>query len=200
MSITIRRTWEVEGVLTDPTSVKLSDATATYGVKRNDTNAVVVADNTSMTNVSTGVYEYTFTEPANGLTYTAQIEIVYLGQTHRFEVDLTGSTASPSDTMTVDFTELQERIARFLFGTRTVSGLSATQQDDINDVIKDGLHAVYQAYNWSFFHPLKTITTAADDYSYALPTGYDALEGPFTNAEPRTPEPTGRPRWSAFRH
>ena len=41
--------WKVEGVLTDVTTAKLSDPTGTYGVKRNDTSAVVVADATAMT-------------------------------------------------------------------------------------------------------------------------------------------------------
>lgn len=85
---TITRTWNVGGVPTDPTSVKLSDAAGAYGVKRDDTDAVVVADGTDMTRVSAGVYEYTFTEPDSGLDYTAWVEVVYAGNTYRFEHDI----------------------------------------------------------------------------------------------------------------
>ena len=48
--------WYDNGVLVDPTSVKLSDSTGTYGVRNKATEAVVVADDTAMTNTSTGVY------------------------------------------------------------------------------------------------------------------------------------------------
>jgi len=89
---TIRRTIRVAGVLTDPTSVKLSSSDTTFGVKRNDTDAVVVADDTAMTQVSTGIYEHTFTDPANGLTYTYSMEIVYSGETYHVEDTLTGPT------------------------------------------------------------------------------------------------------------
>ena len=90
---TLYKTIKVNDVLTNPTSVKLSDVTATFGVKRNDTSAVVVADDTSMTNVSTGVYSYTFTDPADDLTYTYGIEIVYDGETYHIEDTVTGPTS-----------------------------------------------------------------------------------------------------------
>jgi hypothetical protein len=84
----------VGGVPTDPTSVKLSDATGAYGVKRDDTGAMVVADGTDMIKITVGVYAYTFDEPDPyiDLTYTAQIEVIYNGATYRFEVDLVGAT------------------------------------------------------------------------------------------------------------
>ena len=63
-------------VLTDPSSIALSSSDGTYGVKRNDTGAVVVADGTAMTQSATGVYTYTFTDPADDLTYTYATEIV----------------------------------------------------------------------------------------------------------------------------
>lgn len=76
----------VEGTLTDVTSAALSDPTGTFGVKRDDTDAVVVADGTAMTHQSTGVYTYAFTDP--GVAMTAYVEYVYLGATYRFEDDL----------------------------------------------------------------------------------------------------------------
>lgn len=90
---TVYKTIKVDDVLTDPTTVKLSDSTATFGVKRNDTDAVVVADGTAMTNVSTGVYSYTFTDPADDLTYTYAVEIVYDGETYHIEDTVTGPTS-----------------------------------------------------------------------------------------------------------
>ena len=43
--------------LFDPTSIVLSDPTGAYGVKRNDTDAVVVADEAAFTNIGVGIYE-----------------------------------------------------------------------------------------------------------------------------------------------
>lgn len=85
---TITLEWEVDGVLVDPTSVRLSNEAGTAGVVRDDTGAVVVADGTAMTREGTGVYSHTFTEPDEGLSYTSYLEIVYLGTTHRYENDL----------------------------------------------------------------------------------------------------------------
>lgn len=86
----IVKTFKVDGVATNMTSVKLSNYAATYGVKRNDTDAVVVADGEAMTNIGTGVYEYEFTDPANDLTYTYVLEYVYGGETYWIEDTLTG--------------------------------------------------------------------------------------------------------------
>jgi hypothetical protein len=44
----LRFTTKIAGVLADVTSVVLSDPTGTYGIKRNDTGATVIAANTAM--------------------------------------------------------------------------------------------------------------------------------------------------------
>jgi hypothetical protein len=75
MSVTIRQTWSVMGVPTAVTSFVLANEAGTIGVMRNDTLGMVVASGTAMTSVGTGVYEYTFTPPAAGLTYTAYYTI-----------------------------------------------------------------------------------------------------------------------------
>ncbi len=102
----IRRRFKVDGVLTDMTSVKLSSEDGTYGVKRNDTGAVVVADGTAMTHVSTGIYDYTFTDPADDLTYTYSVEWVYGGETYWFEATLAG----PVSTGIITVAEAQTRL------------------------------------------------------------------------------------------
>ena len=90
----ITHRFEVDDVLTDPTSVKLSDQTGTYGVKRDDTDVVVVADGTDMAKQSTGIYQYSFTEPAVGLEYTAYVEVVYDGATYWQEVDMAAESTA----------------------------------------------------------------------------------------------------------
>lgn len=167
----ISKLWRVEGVLTNVTSCKLSDPTGTFGVKRNDTSAVIVADNTSMTNGSTGSYEYSFTD-VEDVAYTGYIEIVYAGATYYFEVDLPARTSV--DGMTVSYDSLIERVGHFLFGLRT--GFTSDQREDCEMCITDGLRRVYTAHQWSFFRPVKTITTASGTATYSLPTGYESIE------------------------
>ena len=71
--------------LTDATSVVASDPTAAFGVKRDDTDEILVAAGTALTWISTGVYELSFEAPEFWLTYTWWPEWVYLGNTTRVE-------------------------------------------------------------------------------------------------------------------
>lgn len=152
----IVKTWRVEGVLTDVTSAKLSDPTGTFGVRRNDTLAVIVPDGTNMLHGSTGVYEYSF-EDVQDVAYTAYVEFVYLGSTFHFEVDL--AARAETGLMVASYSSLLDRVGHYLFGIRT--GFTADQTDDIEDCIRDGLHDVYMAHSWSFFRPTREITTTA---------------------------------------
>lgn len=95
----ISQNWQVEGVLTAVTSATLADPTGTYGVKRNDTDAVVVASGTAMTATATGVYESSFTDVV-GVSYTAYVKIVYAGATYYFEHDIPARAASSAATTT----------------------------------------------------------------------------------------------------
>lgn len=152
----LSKSWLVEGVLTNVTTAKLSDPTGTFGVKRNDTDAVVVADGTNMTNSATGVYEYSF-EDVQDVAYTAYVEFVYDGSTFHFEIDL--PARADTGVMVASYSSLLERVGHYLFGIRT--GYSSDQTDDIEECIKDGLRDVYAAHDWSFFKPIKDISTTA---------------------------------------
>lgn len=61
--------------------------------------------------------------------------------------------------LTVSYSDLLERVGRFLFGQR--SGYSDDDTSDIEDAIRDGLRRVYAAHDWSFFKPIEDITTTA---------------------------------------
>ena len=168
----IRIVWKVEDTATDATSAVLSDTTGTYGVKRNDTDAVVVADGTAMTKVGTGTYEYSFDEPASGLSYTAYAEIVYEGQTYWIERDLaaTGSTTS----LDVSYTALKVLVADFLGWGRNTEGegddWSSEETARLEDIINTGARRVYypqvlgqngRTHKWSFLFPSEIMTFSA---------------------------------------
>jgi hypothetical protein len=174
----IRKTWSVENVLTNVTTAKLSDPTGTYGVKRNDTSAVVVADGTAMTNSSTGVYEYSFTDTV-GIAYTAYVEFVYSGATYHFEVDI--PARATTGVMVASYSSLFAELGEQLFGI--ITGFSADQTNKIDRCIKHGLNRVYDAHDWSFFRPVETITTSDGTSAYSLPTAYESIESELDYAE-----------------
>ena len=93
-SVTIRRTFMVNGVLTDVTSMTLTNPAGTKGVVRNDTGASVVAPGTAMVKTSTGTYEKDFTEPVAGLTYTSYVRAVYNGVNYDDERTVEGTSGS----------------------------------------------------------------------------------------------------------
>lgn len=122
---TITKKFFIDAVLTNPTTAKMSDPTGAFGVKRNDNDAVVVADGTAMTQVSTGIYQHTWTDPAYDLTYTAWTEWVYAGETYRFEDQVTGTTAVADGVQSS-----AQRVGQNLYATPTdlvdFAGLTAT--------------------------------------------------------------------------
>lgn len=81
----------------DADSVVLEDPTASYGVIRKDTNGVVVPAGTVVPRIVTGEYEYSFTDPAEGLEYRYYIKAVIGGLTFYYERDysLAESTVAP---------------------------------------------------------------------------------------------------------
>ena len=85
----------VNAVPTNATTVTLSDSTNTFGARRTDTNATVVAAGTALNNTATGVYSYSFTDPAPGLTYEYWVTYVLNGNTYRTQQFVNGPISSP---------------------------------------------------------------------------------------------------------
>jgi hypothetical protein len=123
--ITIREQFTLNNVLTDVTSIVLSNAAGTIGIKRNDTGAAVVADGTPFVKISTGVYEYEFNEPEDGLLYTVYIEYVYNGDTYRKARLFNSSAQAPADS--TQNTTIETAIYSILTGNADVAALVFTQ-------------------------------------------------------------------------
>jgi len=186
---TIGFTHSANGVLTDATSAKLSDPTGTFGVKRNDTDAVVVADGTDFANASTGRYTYSFTEPAAGLSYTYWIELTYDGRTNHYERTIAGATGGGTGAVT--FSELKQDVAYYLGYGMTSGDWSSDQLQIIERCVKRGLQRFYRpppvdgqryAHEWHFLRPSTTLSTVADTYLYDLPSDFAGLERPFNHS------------------
>lgn len=70
----------LEVVAPDETPV-LSDSGATFGIRRTDTGAVVVAAGTALTPVGGNKFNYVLNNPVDGVAYEASIKAKYLGST-----------------------------------------------------------------------------------------------------------------------
>jgi hypothetical protein len=122
---TITKKFRLDGVLTNMTSVVLSSADGAYGVKRNDTGAVVVIDGVAMTNVSPGVYSHVFADPALGLTYTCAVEVTCGGEIYRFTDTLVGPPLGVGSHYASDAGKLWFAAAKRRGETESVSYLAA---------------------------------------------------------------------------
>ena len=188
MSRTVRRTWKVDGVLTDVTTAKLSDPTGIYGVKRDSNDDVEVADGTAMTHVSTGVYEYSFDEPVSNETYTAYVEFVYDGSTYHIEHDI--PAAAGDEGLACTYTTLRTAVADFLAWGRNSEGTGADWSSDqayrLDDILNSGyrqflsppiIEGENTAHRWSFLRPTATFDTVASTYLYDMPSDFGAIIG-----------------------
>jgi hypothetical protein len=186
---TVRASFKIGGVLTTPTTAKLSDATGAYGVKRDDTDAVVVADATAMTPESTGIYTYSFTS-IDGVAYTAWVEFVYGGNTYRQEINFAASSAVAVTLAGQTYTTLCVAMADYLGWTRNGEGdgleWSSIEKHRLDDIIESGyLQLLYPpilpnettAHRWSFLRPTETFHTVASDYLYDMPSTFGAPVG-----------------------
>lgn len=83
------------GPLTDPdnATVLLSDQTGTQAVIRDDNDTAVIppAPGTAMTRVSQGVYQYSLTDPAQGLTYSWWSSFLFQGVQRYYQLTALGT-------------------------------------------------------------------------------------------------------------
>lgn len=156
----IQFTHEPDGVLASPTSVKLSDPTAAYGLKRTDTSEILVADGTDMTEISEGVFSYSLTDPAAGLTYDYWIEWVYDSETHRAQRITQGGAAASQNLYS-----LQNLVYPELGGRPT--------EPYIRNQLRAAAHWFLRLTElWR--EDLATLTSVADQADYTMAVAYDA--------------------------
>ena len=157
--LTVRHEFTVDGVLTDPTAIVLGNRDGDYGIRVTG-GLNVIAVGTAMTKISTGVYEYEFTEANAAIydtEYTSWIHITYDGVEYYFDED--HAAVSEGAAILTTYSSLLARVGHALFGIR--SSFSADQTVDITDCIRDGIRRVYASHEWSFLRPLQDVTTTA---------------------------------------
>lgn len=188
----LRKTFRIDDVLTDMTSVLLSDVTGAFGVKRNDTDAVVVPDGTPMVRESIGVYSYEFLDPAYGLTYTYSLEFTYQGETHHLENEFRGPVLeAPSAPATLDITypSLLAEVARYLGYPGDTTLLTGEQLRECDACVQTGYRRfVYpdlvlgekNQHLWSFLTPTMSLElwpAVSVDADVTVSAAYSAATG-----------------------
>lgn len=151
---TIVKLFSVGGIPVNATTAKLSSFDTSYGVKRTDTGAVVVADGTAMTNIGTGVYAYTFTDPASDLTYEYSVEFVYAGETYHIVANIAGG-ADQSDNLY----DLMPQIQTLVEGDLT------------DNFLKQRIREMFQDFcirTEAWRTKLDAVTSVADQKAYTL--------------------------------
>jgi hypothetical protein len=101
----------------------------------------------------------TYAGGVNDTTYTITAIVVTTdGETLELDVYLRIRAESTTRDLTSYF-NLLERIGDYLFGIR--NGYTGDQVSDIEQCMQDGLGKIHAAHDWSFFKPIKDITTTA---------------------------------------
>jgi hypothetical protein len=161
--ITVRH--RPDGVLTNFDSAPVfEDPTATYGLRRTDTAAVITPPTvsvTAMTNSSTGVYTYTFEDLLPSIPYEYWLKTTYLTSVIRINRTFTGGADVASSAESPFFTT-QQFLDRW--GEKNVR--IASNKDNTSAVIN------YDALQGSFDYATSEIYQAFRGGLYAIPLDF----------------------------
>ena len=139
-----------DGLLTDVTSIAFASEDGTFGIKRTDTGASVVSFGTAVAKISTGVYQYSFSDPGSGLEYEMALKIVYAGVTYYYYRLFEGSSANVTSIFLIpssDHYSSQAEVTRQL-GTFALQLMSEDwDQEDTSSVWDDILEEVDEMIN-----------------------------------------------------
>lgn len=166
--LTLRESFSISGTAISPTSVVLSNSANTYGVKRDDTDAVVVAAGIAMveTETGSGIYTHSFTQPAADLTYTYWVKWIYEGETFYDEHTVVGTV--PDGIISVRNTDKYLNWIKAEFAPLTLATPDATIEHCLENAIR----------YWNTHSGHKTMTMVAystGDVRVQLPTSFKSV-------------------------
>ncbi len=165
--------------------VNLTGMTVKFAMFTTDGVTKLAATAATIVLATAGTVEYDFqaADVATAGTFYAYFITTDGGEEDTFPVKSGDLSVIVQDTTVADviieasYPTLVRRVGHQLFGIR--SGHVPDQLSDIEDCIKDGLHDVYAAHSWSFFRPIKSITTTApyDTGTITVASGVVTLAG-----------------------
>ena len=177
----IQRTFKVSGTGTDVTTATIGWSSADYGIRRNDTGATIAGGTTgqTMTSLGSGAYRYSFTDPANDLTYSYHLKFVYNGRTFNVADTQKGPTSDTDINQTYD--DIYNEVSRYLGTGDSPSGTNLTRAQRIsNDAWAEMLMGLDprsgKVYQWSFLYPASTVTATSGSTTSTLPADFEGLK------------------------
>lgn len=177
----------INGVLTNASTVTLSDSTGTYGILRLDNRAVSVAAGTATSNPQTGIYTYDTSALDPTYTYVASWKIVStFGTTYHTEV------LNPQGT-TVTRGQIRANAARIMNLLRAEGTTTAATSSTITDAstFDGGLAAAsdsQRVFDGCFI--LMTSGPAMGQWREITPGVYNPAAGTLTVSPQWNPSPT----------
>ena len=145
----ITKQFKVNGILTDMTSVVLSSKDLSYGIKRLDTSAVVVSNNTPMIKESTGTYSYEFTDPEVDLTYQFSIKFVYGGAEYYIVEQFSGPSSVILGAYYCSLSNANDIISTFIDSESWDSATDTNKNKALSEATRiiDSLNYIGNKYN-----------------------------------------------------
>lgn len=179
----------IQGAVID--AVVLADSLASYGIKRDTDNSVIVATGAAVTTVSNsggvGQFTYTTTLLDTTLSYTAAWKISYTPTGGAQQFDYV-TTSAPAQVGIRSLVYLRRALAERLggFDLLTTSGVSASNtQLNVQSIIGELDSSDSYEGSWVFL----TTGTSAGDQRRIAGTGIDATSGVITVNRPFTTTP-----------
>jgi len=136
---------------------------------------LVVADGTALTKTATGVYQYSFTDPAADLTYQYVLEIVYDGETFWITDTMLGTPTAPG-TLIFTFQNIWEEVGRSLKNTAAPTGDALAE---CKKIANRGYLTFLAEWPWTFMHPDATLAVTTADDTTDLPADFGEMRGDF---------------------
>lgn len=164
---TIRFMFWVDGAIANATAVALRDPANSFGVRRTDTSATIVAAGAAMTHSGLGCYEYSFVDPTPGLVYNYWVEVAYDGATYRFERNQSAAPATdaPGSYLTVD--EANQIAAAFPALANWPAASSDVKARSLAQATDEVDHAMpYQGRRFDFAQAMEFPRIAYDDFAH----------------------------------
>jgi len=175
-TIKVRRTYKKDGSLADPFTVKLSDSTSTFGVKRNSDDYIEVADGTAMTRISLGVYELSFDESLTDQTYTVAEEVVTASgdEPDYFSEVISGVTTTSAASNVWTPNTLATDLMSELNQSRNASG--GATPDTLLRAVTEAYDELWEMYEWQYRRVLAELETVSDTATVDLPDDFEKLD------------------------
>ena len=175
------------GMLIKETGNPLFISAATYNpsMDRDDYDYPIASNVSSGVSYGVGGFTGSLSIPAasdvrSGVSFAATTGTLDLPDISDVVVGVTFDNSTKTGTFTfadsADYDDIRRRVSRYLGYSTTWANLSSEEQQQIEDIVNDGLRWVFYSHeiphDWTFLRKPETATVAAGTYWYDLPVDF----------------------------